>query len=308
MSLDNPSSQPKPLRHQQRQGMLAVFCAFSIWGIVVIFWKQLEAYGSLELILHRLVWGFLFAFLVVCLKGNLPSYLAAMCNGRQLRIHFINGLLISVNWLCYVYAITHGHILEGSLAYFMVPIFNTAMGFFILKEKLKPLQWVAISLATLGVLNEIIQFGRLPWLALIMATTFAFYGMNKSKSELGPVTSLTMEITLMLPLAALGFVYIYAKGIAVVSPLSIHDWLWMAATGIITITPLILFAYGAQRIQLTTIGVFQFFAPSIKFFLGVYLYHEAFSSSKLFTFSLIWIALAIYLFHLFTQERRSTRK
>ena len=290
--------------HQQQRGIAAVGTAFAIWGIVVIFWKQLESYSSIELIAHRLIWGFVFAFITVYFRGNLPDLLAALQNKRQLRIHFINGLLITINWLSYVYAITHGHILQGSLAYFMVPILNTAMGFLILKERLKPLQWIAISLATLGVANEIFQFGRLPWLALIMAVTFAFYGMNKTKSELGPLTSLTLEITLMLPVAAVMMVILYFTRTAVADPSQPGDWLWMMATGIITIIPLILFAYGAKRIQLTTIGVFQFLAPTVKFFLGVFLYHEAFPASKLITFGCIWIALVIYLFHLFTHNRK----
>ncbi len=289
-------------RSQQQKGLFSVALAFAVWGIVVIFWKQLGAFGSIELIIHRLIWGFVFASLTVFLRGNLSVLLNALKDRRQIRIHFINGTLITINWLSYVYAITHNHILEGSLAYFMVPILNTAMGFLILKERLRPLQWIAISLATLGVANEIIQFGRLPWLALIMAFTFAFYGMNKTKSELGPLTSLTMEITLILPFALVALVLLHVKGMTVMDPTSSQDWLWMMATGIITIVPLILFAFGAKRIQLTTIGVFQFIAPTLKFFLGVFLYHEAFSSSKLITFALIWIALAIYLYHLFTQN------
>lgn len=290
--------------NQQRQGLLAVSFAFAIWGIVVVFWKQLEAFGSVELILHRLLWGFGFGLLLVKLRGKLPEYLTAIRDRRQLRIHFINGLLITSNWLAYVYAITHEHILEGSLAYFMVPILNTAMGFFLLKERLRPLQWIAISLASLGVLNEILQFGRVPWLALIMAITFACYGMNKTRSELGPLTGLTLEITLMLPLAAVGFVWLFLSGQAVANPAQAGDWLWMMATGLITLTPLVLFAFGARRIQLTTIGVFQFLAPTIKFLIGVFLYHEPFNASKLITFAFIWIALILYLVHLFSHHSK----
>jgi chloramphenicol-sensitive protein RarD len=288
---------------QQQGGLIATAGAFAIWGIVVVFWKQLGAYGSLELILHRLLWGCFFGVAILALRGTLPQFLAAFGNRRQLRIHFINGILISVNWLAYVYAITHDHILEGSLAYFMVPILNTAMGFLILKEKLRKLQWIAIALATLGVLNEVLQFGRIPWLALIMAVTFAIYGMNKTRSELGPVTALTLEITLMLPFAIIAWVVLGFQGSLVADPASPADWGWMMATGIITIVPLILFAYGARRIQLTTIGLFQFIAPSIKFFLGVFLYKEPFDTTHLITFAFIWVALAVYLAHLFRRAR-----
>jgi len=286
---------------------MAVGFAFAIWGVVVIFWKQLEGYGSVELIIHRLIWGIFFGTITIWFRGNFGTLWKALHNKRQIRIHLINGLLITVNWLSYVYAVTHDHILQGSLAYFMVPILNTAMGFLILKERLSTLQWIAISLATLGVANEIIQFGQLPWLAILMALTFAFYGMNKTRSELGPLTSLTMEMILMLPIAVVTLIILYVKGYSTVDPHSIHDWLWMMCTGVITIIPLVLFAFGARRIQLTTIGVFQFLAPSIKFFLGVFLYGEAFPTSKLITFAFIWVALAIYLFHLFGSKKSKKR-
>ena len=288
---------------QHKQGLTAVSLAFGIWGIVVLFWKQLEHYGSVELILYRLLWGFAFGLALVSLRGTFPDYLAALRSARQLRIHLFNGLLITANWLAYVYAITHEHILEGSLAYFMVPILNTAMGFLLLKERLRPLQWIAITCASFGVLNEVIQFGRIPWLALIMAGTFAWYGMNKTKSELGPLTGLTLEITLMLPLAMIGFVWLFLSGQAVANPTQPGDWIWMMSTGLVTLTPLVLFAYGARRIQLTTIGVFQFLAPTIKFAIGVFVYHEPFTSSKLITFAFIWVALVLYLIHLFQRHK-----
>ena len=178
---------------QHRQGLISIALAFWLWGVVVIFWKQLDSYDSVELILHRFIWSFLILIAALWLRGDLGSFWKSFHDWRLVRLHFINGLLISCNWFAYVYAVNHDKVLESSLAYFIVPVLNTAMGLLFLKERLNRLQWAAITLATLGVLNEIVQFGSVPWLAVVMASTFGFYGLRKTRSELGPVRALAME-------------------------------------------------------------------------------------------------------------------
>jgi len=288
----------------QTQGLAATAGAFGVWGFVVVFWHELGRFGSLELVFYRFVFSFLWLLLLIRMRGTWPLLVESMRDPKRVRLHLVNGILISTNWFAYVYAVTHEKVLEGSLAYFMVPILNTAMGYLILKERLTRLQLTAILCATVGVLNEIIQFGAVPWLALVMAGTFAIYGMNKTRSPLGPVTALAMETGLLLPLAMVGLLWMHLAGSATVSVTNGSDLLWMAATGLVTITPLLLFAFGAKRVQLTTIGVFQFIAPSIKFALGVFLYGEPFPPSKLITFLFIWTALGIYLLHLFRSRKR----
>lgn len=291
--------------NQQQQGLMAIASAFAFWGIAVIFWKDLTGYNSIELTIHRLLWAFLILLVTIIIRGNLKVFLKAFLHWKWVKLHLLNGLLITVNWVAYVYAITHEQILQGSLAYFMVPILNTCMGFFVLKEQLNRLQWTAIALATIGVINEIWQFGQVPWLALLMAFSFAIYGMNKTRSPLDPISALAMETGLMLPLALGALIYYQRFGTSTIDLTQPHDWFWMASTGLITTIPLLLFAYGAKRIQLTTIGILQFLAPTIKFFLGVFLYGEAFPASKKITFALIWIALALYIYNLFSRQRET---
>jgi chloramphenicol-sensitive protein RarD len=278
----------------QQHGMAAIAAAFIFWGVVVIFWKQVAHVHSLELIAHRLLWGFLILLVTVSLRGTLPLVTGALRDPSLLRLHLVNAVLLTANWLAYVHAVTHNQILQGSLAYFMVPILNTLMGCIFLKEKLNRSQWIAISLATCGVANEILHFGKVPWLALLMAFTFAWYGMNKVRSTLGPLTSLTLETGLLAPLAVAGIVIFQLQESRTTDLTCASDLAWMFSTGAITVVPLLLFAYGARRIPLTTIGIFQFLAPSVKFGLGVFVYGEAFPVSKVFTFALIWCALGIY--------------
>lgn len=288
---------------QHRQGLFSIALAFWLWGVVVVYWKQLAQYDSAELILHRFIWSFFILLIAIWLRGDLRSFWNTFRDWRLVRLHLINGLLISINWFAYVYAVNHDRVLESSLAYFIVPILNTAMGLIFLKERLNRLQWAAIILATLGVTNEIVQFGSVPWLALLMAFTFGFYGLRKTRSELGPVRALAMETGLLLPLVLGALIFLYTTSRATVDLTQTVPLLWMISAGFITVTPLLLFAYGAKRIQLTTIGVFQFLAPSITFFVGVFIYGEPFTPSKMITFSLIWVALAIYLVHLFKKQR-----
>ena len=288
---------------QHRQGLISIALAFWLWGVVVVYWKQLAQYDSAELILHRFIWSFLILLVAIWTRGDLRSFWNSFRNWQLVRLHLINGLLISVNWFSYVYAVNHDQILQGSLAYFMVPILNTAMGLIFLKERLNRLQWAAIILATLGVTNEIVQFGRIPWLALLMAFTFGFYGLSKTRSELGPVRALAMETGLLLPFALGALVFLHVTSRATADLTRAVPLLWMISVGFITVAPLLLFAYGAKRIQLTTIGVFQFLAPSITFSVGVWMYGEPFPASKMITFSLIWVALLIYLVHLFRKQR-----
>lgn len=288
---------------QHQQGIISIAAAFSFWGIVVVFWKQLTPYNSVELIIHRIIWSFLLLIITIGFRGNLRVLLRAFSDWHLIRLHLVNGVLMTLNWLAYVYAVTHGQILQGSLAYFIVPILNTSMGLVLLGERLNRLQWIAITLATLGVLNEIFQFGKVPWLALIMAFTFAFYGLRKTRSKLGPMTALAMETGLLFPFAIAGLIYFHLSSNATMDFGSVQDRCWMLSVGLITIIPLLLFAYGAKRIQLTTIGVFQFLAPSITFFLGVFVYDEPFPLSKMITFALIWISLILYMLHLFKNRR-----
>ena len=290
-------------KSEQNKGLLATAGAFGWWGFVVIYWKNLTGYDSFELIFYRLVFSFIFLLAIIRIRGKWGVFVKSIKNPKVLRLHFFNGFLITGNWLAYVYAVTHERILEGSLAYFMVPILNMAMGFLILKEKLNRLQLIAIALATAGVINEIIQFGAVPWLALVMAVSFAIYGMNKKRSNLGPVTALAMETGLFFPLAVGGLVFMHFTGSTTFEITQPSELLLAISTGTITIIPLLLFAYGASRVQLTTIGLFQFIAPSLKFGIGVYLYGEAFPPSKMITFALIWIALFLYIFHLFSSRK-----
>lgn len=285
------------------KGGISAILAFIIWGIIPIYWKQLGSVDHYELLLHRVVWSFLFLVLLIRLRGRWRVFLKTYRNRKMVWMHGIGGVLLAINWFSFIYAVTTGHILQASLAYFIVPLTNAALGYLVLKEPLSRLRGTAVALAALGVLNEIFQVTEFPWMALTMAATFGGYSLIKKKTSLGTVTGLTVENTLIFPLALLALLALTFQGQGAL----LHETWSMRAlivlTGVVTSVPLLLFSYGAARIQLNTLGFIQFIGPILKFLLAVWLYQEPFTSEKLVTFALIWTGIALYIWDSFRTSR-----
>lgn len=290
------------------RGILYVTATYIIWGLLPIFWKTLAHVPALQTVAHRMLWSALFVALLLGLRRNWGWLRPALRSPRVLLTFGATGALILVNWLTYIYAINTERILETSLGYFMLPLVNVLLAVVFLRERPRPWQWLAIGTATLGVAYLTLTYGRLPWLALSLAFSFAFYGLLKKQTTIGAVEGQLLETgILFLPaLVYLGYLQFNgASALHISGPNA--DWATLALlmlSGVVTAIPLILFTAGAQRIPLTMIGVLQYISPTISLFVGAVLYHEPFNQTLLTGFSFIWVALAIFTVEGIIERRR----
>lgn len=273
--------------------MAASLC-YLLWGLVPLYWKQLAAIDPLELIAHRHVWSLALLAGLIAAQGRFAELLTVLRSPRSVGTHLLSATLLTLNWLVYVWGVNTGHVIETSLGYFLVPLVNVAAGRFVLHEHLRRAQWIAIGLAAGGVVWMILHLGRPPWIALTLAATWGGYSLMRKRSPLGAITGLAAETLLLAPLA-LGFLgWQHLRGTGALGHVDLPTHVLVLSSGIVTAIPLILFAYGARRIRLSTLGLLQYLAPSVQLALGIWLYHEPFSPARMLSFSLIWVALALY--------------
>lgn len=275
------------------KGVLYGIAAYALWGFFPIYWKLLHDVPALQLLGHRIVWSFLLLLGVILITKQWDDFRSTL-NGRAFRIYLIAALLIGVNWLTYVWAVNAGFIVETSLGYFINPLLSVLMGVLFLRERLRATQWVPVALAALGVIYLTFAYGRLPWIALLLAFTFGFYGLVKKLAPLGSLYGLTLE-TGILFLPALAYLGIaQATNTAAFLHSGVTADLLMVGAGLVTTVPLLMFASAAKQIPLTMMGVLQYLAPTIQFLIGIFVYKEAFDSSRLVGFGLVWLALLIF--------------
>jgi chloramphenicol-sensitive protein RarD len=268
--------------------------AYTMWGLFPVYFKALQQVPALEIMFHRVVWSFLLVAFLMLLRGEWSELRDQMAVPNIWLIYTLAAVLLAINWLVYIYAINTGHIVEGSLGYFINPLLSVAMGVVFLREKLRPAQWIPIGLAAVGVVYLTAIYGRIPWIALALAFSFGLYGLLKKIAPLGSLHGLTLE-TAILFLPALGYLlYIGYIGKGAFAYLGWGASLLLAAAGFITALPLLLFASAARSIPLYMVGLLQYIAPTGQFLLGVLLYHEPFTPAQLLGFGIIWAALAFY--------------
>jgi chloramphenicol-sensitive protein RarD len=300
----DPNAAHSAARASAKSGALAATLCYLLWGLVPLYWKQLTDVNPVELIAHRHVWSLAFLLVLVGAQRGFTSVRGALSTPRSVAINLLSAILLTGNWLGYVWGVNTGHVIETSLGYFLVPLVNVAAGRFILHEHLRRLQWIAIALAAAGVLLMIVQLGRPPWIALALAATWGGYSLMRKQSPLGSVAGLTVETLLMLPLAIAFLIWRQRTGDGVLGQVDTRTQVLVLSAGIITAIPLLLFGYGARRIRLSTLGLLQYLAPSVQLMLGVWLYHEPFSRARAMCFGFIWAALALYTVdNLLTQRR-----
>ncbi len=287
---------------------MSASAAFFIWGSVPIYWKQMQNVAAVELIAHRCVWSLVFLLVVLAWQKNFASLRPGLSTPRALGLNFLASVLLTLNWGVYVWAVNAGHVIETSLGYFLVPLLNVAVGALALHERLRPAQWAAIGLAAGGVALLLFRVGHVPWIALTIACTWTSYGFLKKKSTLGPLAGLTVETLLLFPFAAGLLLWWHAHGGGALGHVDVRTQAFVLSVGAVTAIPLVLFAHGAQRIRLTTLGLLQYIAPSVQFLIGLFVYHEAFDSARLQAFSLIWAGLVIYTTDIFWAQRRVLRQ
>ncbi|MBL9198926.1 MAG: EamA family transporter RarD, partial [Opitutaceae bacterium] len=276
------------------RGALAAAGCYLIWGLVPLYWRLLAGNDATELIAHRALWSLAFLAPLVAAQRLAGEIRAGLATPRALGANLLSAALLTGNWLVYVWAVNTGHVIESSLGYFLVPLVNVALGRFVLHERLRRLQWLAIACAAAGVLLMIAQLGRLPWIALGLAGTFGAYGLMRKKSPLGSLAGLTVEALLMAPCALALLLWQHHTGAGALGRADAATHALLVSSGVITAIPLLLFGYGARRIRLTTLGLLQYLGPTVQFALGVWVFHEPFSLGRASGFVLIWAGLALY--------------
>ncbi|HTL69110.1 MAG TPA: EamA family transporter RarD [Lacunisphaera sp.] len=278
----------------QTTGALAATGSFLLWGLFPIYWKQLEGVPALELIAHRIVWTLFFLLGVLAWQRRFGDLRPAFETPQRVGLNLLSSLLLSANWTVYVWAVNAGHVIETSLGYFLVPLVNVALGFLLLHEKLRRLQWTAIGLAGVGVGVLLLRVGHVPWIAFALAGTWSGYGLLKKRSALGPIAGLTMETLLLFPVAVALLLWWHHIGTGALGRVDGRMHVFILAAGVVTAVPLVLFAHGAQRIRLTTLGLLQYLAPTVQFLIGLFVYREPFDAARLQAFALIWAGLVLY--------------
>ncbi len=281
------------LNAPMRRGIALGIAAYTLWGVLPIYWKSVESVESLEVLAHRVVWSVLLLIGIIRLRKSW-SQIRRLTRRSLFRL-LIAGTLLTVNWGTYIWAVNNGHIVESSLGYFINPLLNVALGVAILRERLDGVQWTAIAIATAGVLYMTVALGSLPWIALVLAGSFGFYGLLKKQMvELGPFESLTVEVSVAATPALLFLVYLAVAGEGAFISSGPRITLLLALTGVATALPLVLFGAAATRIPLSTIGLLQYIAPTLQFIIGVFVYGEVVGRDRLVGFILVWVALALY--------------
>ncbi len=275
---------------------LAAMAAFSLWGLFPLYWKIFSEVGAWDLFGHRLIWSFLTLILILLYKSKLGT-LKEIWSQKKIRyMLMMSAILISSNWLLYIYAVNIGKVLEASMGYFLNPLINVFFGWLILKEKLRVTQWPAIILAVIAIIMMAFQadLAHFPWIAIILSITFALYGLIRKMTHVGSMEGLTFETSFVILPVLIYWYFLPTTPLSVLHELSFWKLLLLAFSGLITCIPLILFAYSTRRLKLQTLGFIQYLSPSLKFVCGLLVLHEPLSPEKLQAFVLIWIALIWY--------------
>lgn len=276
-------------------GMLAASGAYIIWGVLPIYWKALKAVPPLEILCHRMSWSLIFTMALILVSRRFTAFRQVAANRGNLRIFGTTALLLAVNWLIYIWAVNAGFIVEASLGYFINPLISVLMGVVFFKERLRLGQCAALLLVVAGVGYLTVFYGRFPWIALSLASTFAVYGLLHKKSSVSSMDALGLEILIFFVPAAAYLFFVEGTGGGSFLDGGLTTSLLLIGTGVITSFPLLLFGYAAHKIPLSTLGLLQYTAPTINFFIGIYLYQEDFPRQRLIGFLIIWSALALYL-------------
>ena len=275
-------------------GLAAAVGAFVLWGLFPLYLKPLSVVPALEVTAHRIVWCVLLVFAWLAVRGELRTVAEALANPASRRRLVASALLISVNWLVYVWAVTHERTVEASLGYFINPLFNVVLGVLVLGERLNRVQWLAVALAAAGVAYLTVLAGQPPWIALVLAFSFGLYGLIRKVVTVEAVPGLATETLLLLPFALAFLVWSEAQGTGSLGHAGPGINAMLVGLGLVTALPLALFAFGARRIRLSTLGLVQYLGPTLQFLIGVLVFREPFSSARAVGFVLIWVALAVY--------------
>ncbi|WP_219466764.1 EamA family transporter RarD [Nonomuraea rhizosphaerae] len=286
-----------------RRGVLFGVAAYVIWGLFPLYWPLLKPAGAVEILAHRMVWSLVAVVVVLAVWRHWGWIRPLLRQPRKIGLLALAAAVITVNWGVYIYAVNTGHVVESALGYFIGPLVNVLFGVVLLKERLRRTQWVAVGFGTLAVVVLTVDYGRPPWIALVLAFSFGLYGLFKKQANVGATESLTVEnLVLLVPaliyLGTLGEASTFGReGVA-------HALLLVGA-GVVTAVPLLLFTAAAIRVPLSTVGLLQYIAPVLQFLCGVLVAHEVMPASRWIGFSIVWLALAVFAYDSIRANQRA---
>lgn len=277
-----------------RRGYLLGLSAYIIWGLFPLYFKAIQSVPAVEIIVHRVLWSALFGSVLLAFWKHPGWWRDLRDNPRRLAILALSGTLIAANWLTYVWSVNNGRMLEASLGYYINPLINVLLGMLILGERLRRLQWLAVGLAALGVMQQVWQVGSLPWVSLALALTFGFYGLIRKQAPVAALPGLVVETWMLVPLA-LGWLLLHPTAMSAQGTFyTTSEALWLMAAGPVTLVPLVCFNAAARHLPYTTLGFLQYLAPTLVLLQAIWLFDEHLSPSTLTAFMFIWAGLALY--------------
>ena len=284
-------------------GVLAYLC----WGFFPLYWPLLDPASALEVLAHRFVWSMVFVLVALVAVGKWRTFVAIARDRRLMLILTAASVTIACNWGGFIWGVTNGHVIETSLGYFINPLVTVLLAVFVLKETLRPAQWVAVGVGTIAVVVLTVDYGRLPWIALLVAFSFAAYGFLKKKADLGAFEGLGMETAILFPVALAFLIALQVRGDLTFGHEGPGNMALLAGTGIVTAIPLLLFGAAATRLSLSTIGILQYLGPILQFMTGLLIFDEDMTGPRWVGFVIVWLALVIFTVDAITHRRRVLR-
>lgn len=275
-------------------GILKVALSYVIWGVLPLYWKALNMVPSDQIIAHRIIWSAVFMAAILAVSRGFGSLRVTVSNRRDMVIIASCAVLIAINWYTYIWAVNSNHIIEASMGYYINPLVLVLLGVFVLKEKLDLFKFLALFLAAAGITIITVEYGKIPWVALVLAITFGLYGLLKKLVNANAATGLALETVMLMPFAAAYIIWMEHTGTGALGKLPLPLLLLLLCAGIVTATPLLLFGAGTKKVELSTVGFLQYLSPTISLILGVFVYREKFSTIEIVSFGLIWAGLIIF--------------
>ena len=278
----------------EKKGTIYAVLAFTFWGLVPIYFKLVNSVDPFEILVHRILWSVVFLCILIFLTKSFQNFVTIIKDTKKIKILFLSAVLVSINWLTFIWAITNNKIIEASLGYYINPLISVLLGYIFFKERMSKQQFIAIFIAFFAIAYQIFSLGNIPVVSLILAFSFAFYGFARKKVQVESISGLLIETLLVSPFALIYFIYLVSTNQNSFHSSLDHISLLLIAAGLITIIPLIWFNLAATKISMMKLGFFQYIGPSITFILAIFIYDEPFSFNKLISFILIWIALILF--------------
>jgi chloramphenicol-sensitive protein RarD len=294
---------PKPA-DQQRDGMVVLLFVYISWGLLPIYWKQLTHVSPLEVLCHRSLWGFLLVLALLWGRGAFREVRSVLSDRRTLKFMVGCSAAHMFGWGFYIWAIANGLILEASLGSYILPLLSAVAGYAFFRERPRRLQWFAIAIAGTGVLGMVLCYGTLPWAALLMGGNSVLFAVLRKHAPVNAVPGLVVEMLLSGPILWGYLIWLHATGQGTLGAASLEADLWLMGAGIVTVLPQLGYAYGLNRVPLTTLSLLQYIPPTGTFLVGVYLFGEKFSPDRILGFTCIWIGLVIFTLEGYRHYRR----